>query len=73
MRTPGWAILRCEPCDSGLVEFDAEARLVGEDHLSFFDRRGLGEQLKHPAHVFDGQPVRRRRDQLANGIPGSHG
>src|SRR3954452_2083632 len=60
-----WAISCREPCDGGLVEFDAKAGLVGEDHLSFFDRRGLGEQLKHPAHVFDGQTIRRRRDQLA--------
>src|SRR5204862_7861533 len=42
-------------------EREAEAGLLRQDHVALVDRRGFLEQLQHPRHVFDRQPIRDRR------------
>ena len=50
--------------ERGLVEFEAETGCGRHHELAVLRPRDLLEEAHQPRHVFDGEPVRNRPDQV---------
>src|SRR5262249_15040839 len=53
-----------EALDRGLVEGEAQPRLLRHHELTALERRRLLEEPQRPRHVLDGETVGNRRDQM---------